>query len=238
MKREMRFHAVPHRSPVLRRRLHHDFADMVVLKPGRKMLDLASGGSEGPLLITGFAVVIPPDHYRQHLLVNVDSRQNTAGDCCRFHRCFHLRVPVPFWPKRHGTGPKLSVTITRSARPRGSDARHPHLFLRIGPRSNTLAASPTPVPSTISSAASTRIPFSSLFLPACGHLTPLKNVGAGPRRRERRSKPSKTLPPLVPMDRRQRLSHMVFMFSWWAAGPWGQIGNLPHQAPRRATRRL
>ena len=146
MKREMRFHAVPHWPPVLRRRLHHDFVDKVVLKPGRKMLDLASGGSEGPLLITGFAVVIPPDHYRQHLLVNVDSRQNTAGDCCRFHRCFHLRVPVPFWPKRHGTGPKLSVTITRSARPRGSDARHPHLFLRIGPRSNTLAASPTPVP--------------------------------------------------------------------------------------------
>ena len=128
--------------PVLRRRFHHDFGDVVVLKPGRKMLDLASGGSEGPLPITDSAVLIPPDHYRQHLLVNVDSRQNTAGDCCRFH----LRVPVPFWPKRHGTGPKLSVTITRSARPRSSDARHPHLFLRIGPRSNTLAASPTPVP--------------------------------------------------------------------------------------------
>jgi hypothetical protein len=61
---------------------------------------------------------------------------------------------------------------------------------------------------------------------------PSKNVGAGPRRRERKSKPSRTLPPLVPMDRRQRLPHMVFML---VAGPQAH-GDRSEICPTRHVR--
>jgi len=38
----------------------------------------------------------------------------------------------------------------------------------------------------------------------------VENVPAGPRREERKCNPRNTLPPLVPMNRRKRLFHMVF----------------------------
>jgi hypothetical protein len=79
-----------------------------------------------PLLVTGFAVLIPPDYDRQHLLVNIDSRKRAALYCCRFHG-----VSLRLAKAAQGRS-KFSVTPTRSACSRGS-SQAPALILTYRP---------------------------------------------------------------------------------------------------------
>ena len=68
------FQRVPHRAPVLRGRLHHDFFDLVLDQPLGQEAQLAGRRAELP----PFKLPVPfdfhvRDHDRQHRLVHVDS---------------------------------------------------------------------------------------------------------------------------------------------------------------------
>ena len=60
------------------------------------------------------------------------------------------------------------------------------------------------------------------------------NVPAGPGREERRCNPRNTLPPLVPMNRRKRPFHMVFMTIRGPQALGDRLAGLPSEFGRTA----
>jgi len=147
---------VPHRPPILRRRLHHHFAHLLMLQPRRQMLPFAPRRAELPLRVADLPVPYHTNHNRQHLLVHINARDRMI---------YWLHNQTSWWlvPAEDRYG-KLS---------------HPHRFSRRhhqdiplispfrGPRSNTRTASPYPVRTTTLAAAPTT-PFSYRSLPRRG----------------------------------------------------------------------
>src|SRR5580698_11228408 len=105
------------------------------------MFDLCLCRAELPFLVFRPAVLFPPDHYRQHLFVNIN-----AGYTAIYW--FHQRLLVI---ARRRTGiDSQSLSRVRPVRSPGL----PLVFPAHGPRSNTRTALPYPVRSTSSTAAS------------------------------------------------------------------------------------
>lgn len=66
---------VPHRSPVLRRRFHHDFLNLLVDEPLRQRTQLIGAGPHHPALKLIVALDGDIGHrHRQHPLVHIDPR--------------------------------------------------------------------------------------------------------------------------------------------------------------------
>src|ERR1019366_2394152 len=120
----------PNRPPVIRRRFHHHFAHLIVLEPGDQMEDLILRRSKLPLNVFHLLLRRLPDHYRQHLLMHVNSSYATIY---RFH--IGLLVIV----SRQRTGSGKSVTLTGS--PGKTMRQDPHLSIRTTAPGQTLSRS-------------------------------------------------------------------------------------------------
>jgi len=72
-----RSNASPHGPPILRRRFHHHFTDLLMLQPSRQSRDLFPGRAEFPLLVLRLPVLLPANHYRQHLPMHIHASHAT-----------------------------------------------------------------------------------------------------------------------------------------------------------------
>jgi len=73
MQLKVRLQAVPHRTPILRRRFHDHLLNLLLLEPSRQMLQFAPRRAELPLLVYDLAIPLLAHYYRQHALMHVDA---------------------------------------------------------------------------------------------------------------------------------------------------------------------